>query len=61
LVAYSDGKKFSSPKTYITNHLLPRYKGNTPPSEFGIIGSLDGETSVSMVISHGKWLGVDFP
>jgi len=61
LVACSDGNKFSSPKPYITNHLLPSYKGNTPPSEFGIIGSLDGETSVSMVLSHGKWLGVDFP
>lgn len=61
LVAYSDGRKFSSPKTYITNHLLPGYKGNTPPPDFGMIGSVDGEKSVSMVVTYGKWLGVDFP
>jgi len=60
-VAYSNNEKFASPKKYIKNHLLPFYKGNTPPSELGLIGTMDGNISVSMVLSHGKWLGVDYP
>jgi hypothetical protein len=60
-VCYSDGKGFSAPEKFISNQLSPSYKGNVPLAEFGLIGSIDGEKSVSMVVSYGKWLGVDFP
>ena len=60
LVAYSRGENFEPPVVYIINHLHAGYKGNVTSPEYGFIGTLDGKTSVSMIVTRGKWLGVDF-
>jgi hypothetical protein len=60
-VAYSDGKQFSTPEVWITDHRKAKFKDNVPPPDRGLTGTLDGKVSLAMVVSDGKWLGVDYP
>lgn len=60
-VAYSNGKQFSKPEMWITNHKRAGFKDNIQPPDLGLMGTLDGKVSLAMVVSDGRWLGVDYP
>jgi hypothetical protein len=60
-IAYSNGNRFLTPEIWIKDHRKAKFKDNVPPPDGGMLGTLDGKVSVSMVVSDGKWLGVDYP
>lgn len=59
-VAYSTGKQFLVPETWIKDHRKAKFKDNVPPPDHGLLGTLGGEITVAIVVSDGEWLGVDY-
>jgi len=59
-VSYSTGSEFEPAVRWIGNHLARVTKNNVPPPEVGMVGSMDGKNSMAMVVSRGKWLGIEF-
>jgi hypothetical protein len=60
-IAYSKGDRFLTPEVWIKDHRSAKFKDNVPSSDQGMLGTLDGRVSVSMIVSDGKWLAVDYP
>ncbi len=57
-VAYSSGKSFTGYHPWITDFLKAAYKNNVTVPVFGMVGSMDGNKAVAMVVSRGKWLAL---
>ncbi|WP_344980098.1 FG-GAP-like repeat-containing protein [Compostibacter hankyongensis] len=59
--AYSTGKGFGPPQTWVANFLHGEHKNNIPDAGFGMPGSPDGKKAAVMIVSGGKWLGLEYP